>query len=641
AVAMMKAGAHDCLQKGRLARLAPAVERELQNVAIRRERQQAEQALHVSQTSLAAMQRIAQLGSWELDLSDLDDLNKNALRWSGETFRIFGWEPGQIEVSTNNFFRAAHPDDKEKIVNAITRAIKEGAPCNIEHRIVRPDGSERIVQEMANIEYDFATGKPLKMIGTVQDITNRRRYEIEIEHLASHDALTDLPNRNLLNDRLAQLIARATRVDERIAVLFLDLDRFKFINDSFGHGFGDTLLKEVAQRLRESVRDYDTVARLGGDEFVVVLHDFSRDENISEIARKLLKAISRPFIIDEQTLHVTASIGVSVYPDDGFSGNTLLRNADTAMYRAKERGRDALEFYTRQMSLEARERVQLESALWRAVEQQEFELYFQPQVSLWTGEINGVEALIRWRHPEQGLVAPDRFIPLAEDTGVIIPMEEWVLKTACAQAVAWRRSGHSKLSVAVNFSTRHFHQPNFVQFVESVLQETGLDAEYLDIELTERTLMQNSDAIALTMRRLKRLGVRLSLDDFGTGYSSLSYLKRFPINILKIDKTFIDDISLNSEDAAIVRAIIDMARSLAMRVVAEGVEREEQLDFLMMNQCDGVQGYYISPPVTATALTALLDSGRRLDLDVTHREQKRHTLEFVPGTDQWQIRVAR
>jgi diguanylate cyclase (GGDEF)-like protein len=445
-----------------------------------------------------------------------------------------------------------------------------------------------------------------------QALDERKAYEVELHHQATHDALTGLSNRHLLADRTAQCLSQAKRAGQRLAMLFLDLDRFKLINDSCGHGVGDALLEAVAARLQATVRDSDTVARFGGDEFVIMLPALAQLEDAGNVAQKVIAAFTKPFVVGGQELHVTASVGLSVYPEDGDTSDTLLKHADAAMYRAKEHGGNGLQFYAREMGALAEERVTLQSAMCRALERQEFELHYQPQVDLTSGRVRGMEALIRWRRPNVGLVAPDRFIPVAEETGLIVPIGEWALRTACAQAVVWQAAGYRDLPMAVNLSARQFRQQDMAALVRDVLAETGLDAKCLELELTESVLMKDPELVAQTLRQLKEIGVSLSLDDFGTGYSSLSYLKRFPIDVVKIDRAFVRDVTVSADDAALTRAIIAMARSLNMSTVAEGVETLGQLDFLIRNGCDAMQGYHFSRALAVDEMSALLLEGKRL-----------------------------
>jgi diguanylate cyclase (GGDEF)-like protein len=431
----------------------------------------------------------------------------------------------------------------------------------------------------------------------------RQRSEQRIRHMAHHDELTGLPNRALLNARLAQALGQARRSGRPLALLFLDLDGFKYINDSLGHEVGDRLLRTAALRLQSIVRPGDTVARLGGDEFVVMLVDLKQAGDAATIAHEIVQALSRPLRADDRTLHVTASVGVATFPADGDSAELLLKHADAAMYRAKAHGRNGVQCYTRDMGLQAHQRVELQSALRLAVEHGQFELHYQPQCTPESGRIVAVEALIRWPHPELGLVSPERFIPLAEETGLIAPIGRWVLRAACRQLQAWHAAGHTRLVMAVNLSARQFLTQDIPKLVREALEEHGLPAHALELELTETALMHNAESVRATLQALKDLGVVLALDDFGTGYSSLNHLRRFPIDTIKIDKSFTADMASSDDTTAIVRAIVAMARSLGVQTVAEGVENEAQLRFLAALQCDRVQGYHLGRPQPAAELT--------------------------------------
>ena len=431
-------------------------------------------------------------------------------------------------------------------------------------------------------------------------------------HLAYHDALTILPNRHLLHDRLQQALAQSKRSGKLAALLFLDLDGFKRINDTLGHGIGDLLLKSVAKRLKTTVRQVDTVARLGGDEFTIVLLEINHAQDAKDVAQKILKVISQPYKIEEHELFVTASVGISIYPDDGSDIESLIRKADIAMYRAKGQGKNNYQVYNLSMDAKFFERLTLENSLRKAVENEELVAYYQPQVDLRTGEITGVEALVRWQHQKFGLVPPDKFIPLAEETGVILEIDEWMMKTACRQIKNWEREGIANIRVAVNLSTRQFRQKNLTEKVAQILNDSAVQPKNLCLEITENEVMHNIETTVEILQALKKMGVLLSLDDFGTGYSSLSYLKRFPIDIIKIDRTFVNGIPSDRDDTAISTAIVVLAHSMELKVIAEGVEKSEQIAFLQSLQCDEIQGFYFSRPLNAETVTDLLKVKKRL-----------------------------
>jgi len=445
------------------------------------------------------------------------------------------------------------------------------------------------------------------LIRSMQYSIERKRYQEQLEHQANYDVLTGLPNRNLLQDRLKRAVF-AQRDARPIAVVFIDLDHFKFINDSLGHTQGDKLLAIIAERLASIVREGDTVARLGGDEFVLVLNDQNKEDVIFRAMQRVLNKVSEPMTIDGQELYITCSAGVSLYPADAPDVETLLKNADVAMYRAKEHGRNNFQFYTPEMNDLANERLALEHSLRRALERNELLLHYQPKVNLETGMIVGAEALLRWQHPEWGLIAPERFIPIAEETGLIVQIGAWVIRTACNQARLWQDGGLPPVIMSVNLSARQFRQESFVKVVTQILHETGLKPEQLEMELTESMLMHNANAAISILGGLKSLGVRLSLDDFGTGYSSLSYLSRLPIDTLKIDRSFVQHIGDQGEcdNGILAQAIISLGHSLNLTVIAEGVETGEQLKFLKAHQCDEVQGFYFCKPTAAGEFAKML-----------------------------------
>jgi diguanylate cyclase (GGDEF)-like protein len=440
----------------------------------------------------------------------------------------------------------------------------------------------------------------------LDDITERKQAEERIRYMALYDALTDLPNRVLFRDRLRRAMLQSQRSGRLVAVMFLDLDRFKAINDTLGHAFGDQLLQIVARRLQGCVRASDTVARLSGDEFTVILAGIGNSQDAAHVARKVQQALSQPMRLAGREIYTSASIGITLYPSDASDVDTLIKNADVAMYRAKNQGRNNYAFYTADMHLQALEWLTLERDLRKSLDQGDFVLHYQPQVNLHSGEIAGVEVLVRWQHPEMGLLDPQRFIPLAEETGLIVPLGSWVLRTACAQNRVWQNEGLPPIKIAVNMSARQIAQPTIVDEIRGILAETGLEGRYLELELAENTLFYDSDAIAEQLNGLKRLGVRLSIDDFGTGYSSVGYLKRLPIDMLKIDRSFVRDLPNDPENSAIAATIIGMTRSLHLKVIAEGVESESQRAFLLEQGCDEIQGYLYSHPIAAGELRQLL-----------------------------------
>jgi diguanylate cyclase (GGDEF)-like protein/PAS domain S-box-containing protein len=448
--------------------------------------------------------------------------------------------------------------------------------------------------------------RPTSFISVIEDISQRKQIEGELRHLVNHDSLTGLPNRLLLLDRLSQTIVFSHRAGKHVAVLFIDLDRFKNINDSLGHDAGNDVIIEVGRRLSQSIREGDTVARLGGDEFAVVLSEVAQEDKVALIAQKILDALSVPMDMQGHELSLAASIGISLFPKDGDDSPTLLRNADAAMYQAKEAGRGNFQFYAQEMNARTLDRLKLEAGLRHALERNEFVLHYQPQMDISSGEIVGVEALLRWQPPGKPMLAPNNFISIAEETGLIVPIGEWVLRAACAQHVAWKDAGFHAGRMAVNLSARQFKQQELDKTISRILQETGCSAACLELEITESVIMEKPETATETLQKLSNMGVQLSIDDFGTGYSSLSYLKRFPIHSLKIDQSFVRDITTDADDAAIAKAVIALAHSMKLTVIAEGVETVEQLNFLREQQCDHMQGYYFSRPLAPAQLLEFL-----------------------------------
>jgi diguanylate cyclase (GGDEF)-like protein/PAS domain S-box-containing protein len=524
--------------------------------------------------------------------------------------RITGYGAGEVLGRSPRFLSGADHDQKGLI--DVRESMRLGLEVETVVRNYRKDGS-LFWNELSVAPVRDAAGRLTNFVGIVDDVTEHKRYEEQLEHQANFDPLTDLANRNLLADRLQQSLVYADRSQRLVAVLLLDLDRFKIVNESLGHGQGDLLLQRVAERLTECVRAADTVARLGGDEFVIALAEVAEVGDVGLVVKNFQNALARPFTIAGRELYVTASIGISLYPTDGQDGESLLRHADIAMYRAKEEGRNTFRFFSPEMNLRIMETLDLEADLRRALERDEFVLHYQPKVDLASGRITSCEALVRWQHPEKGMIPPGAFIPLAEETGLIVPLGDWVLHTACAQNRQWQQEGLPPISVATNLSARQFRETDLVETVQRTLRETGLEPQYLSLEVTESLIMKDPARAATTMRRFKELGIELSLDDFGTGYSSLNYLRSFPVDCLKIDRSFITDVTTDPSAAAVATSIVAIAHSLGLHAVAEGVETQEQLDFLRHCGCDSLQGYYFSRPVPPEAFASLLTEGRRLE----------------------------
>ena len=504
-------------------------------------------------------------------------------------------------------FRIVNVDSREVAQDPLRLAIRENRAVSLTPNcvLVRRDGSETHIEDSAAPIHD-RRGAVSGAVIVFRDVTAARELSLKMSHLAQHDGLTDLPNRMLWNDRLGQAIAMARRHRTKLAVLYVDIDRFKHVNDSAGHTAGDRLLQSVANRLLECVRSSDTVSRQGGDEFAILLCDVASAKDAAGAAEKMLLALGRPHRVGELELHVSASIGIAVYPEDGTTGEALLKDADAAMYRAKDCGRNTYQFFKTEMNRYALGRHGLENDLHGALERREFVLHYQPKVNLLTGAMAGVEALLRWRHPKHRLIRPSRFISIAENSGLIVPIGKWVLEEACRQVKAWQVGGSAPVSIAVNVSPVELRAKGYLAGVQRILSETGLAACHLELEITETFLMQDTLRTVMVLDELKKIGVRLALDDFGTGYSSLSFLKRFPIDTLKIDHSFVRDLATDKDDASIVSAVVDMGRNLNMRVVAEGVETLEQYAFLKRHHCPEAQGFYFSKPLSQTAIARLL-----------------------------------
>ncbi|HSY95151.1 MAG TPA: EAL domain-containing protein [Steroidobacteraceae bacterium] len=586
----MRVGAQDYVLKTNLKRLVPAVKRELKEAESRRRLKERVQSDQIILNSIG-------------DAVLSTDLSGNITYLNRAAEKMTGWPCEEAAGrALAKVFRVR--DGTSRGVTSI-QTIRQ--PSNLV--LIRRDGIEIPIEFSVSPIHDPG-GQVSGTVTVVRDVTAARAMALQIAHSAQHDGLTGLPNRLLLNDRISQAIALASRHSKKLAVLFLDLDGFKHINDSLGHQIGDKLLQSIAKRLVASLRVSDTISRQGGDEFVVLLSELDHSDEAAIMAKRILEAVAAAHSIGQHTLHVTASMGLSVYPDDGLDAETLIKNSDIAMYQAKENGRQTYEFFTRAMNARAVERQSIEESLRHALERREFTLHYQPKVNLKSGEITGAEALLRWTHPGRGEVPPEQFIPIAEDCGLILPIGNWVLRQACNQARSWTDAGLPPTTVAVNISAREFRNEHFLDRVLAVLEETGLDPKCLELELTESVLMKRPEYAESILKKLRARGVQVAVDDFGTGYSSLSYLTKFSIDTIKIDQSFVRKITSNPKEATIVTAVVSLARSLNMRVVAEGVETQEELSFLQAHQCEEAQGYYFSRPVLPRQFAELLATGK-------------------------------
>jgi diguanylate cyclase (GGDEF)-like protein len=557
-------------------------------------RSQAEADLRESESARAQAERIGGTGNWSWEIE------QDQLTWS------FAGAPLAGPFTLAEAFAQIHPEDRERVLQTFSRSVRTGAPVDCEIRITEGPDAGRTLLLTGKVQ-GGTHEKARRLAGALQDVSERLRAKAALEHTSNFDALTGLPNRNLLADRLSLALADARRTGRLVGALWLNVDRFQRVNESYGRAAGDSLLTVLAQRLAGAVRETDTVARMGGDQFVILLPELKSPAVAGTVARKLTEAMRPTFSAAGQEVFLELSIGIAQYPSDAESGPSLLAKAEVAMLRAK--GQGGLGFYTPAMNAAAADRLELETALRRALERNEFLLHYQPRVRLRDGRINGVEALIRWQHPSMGMVSPGEFISLAEETGLIVPIGQWVLETACAQSRRWLNAGHQGLRMAVNLSPRQFRQPDLVEAIERALGESGIPASALELEVTESVAMDNPAASREILSRLKALGVALAIDDFGTGHSSLGYLSTFPLDYLKVDQSFVRGTPENNQHSVIVRSVIGLGQNLGLEVIAEGVETEAQMRFLQSEGCEEAQGYLFSRPLAPDALAPLLQAG--------------------------------
>ncbi|MBI5719166.1 MAG: EAL domain-containing protein [Burkholderiales bacterium] len=570
--------------------------------------------LQQNQKRLSNAQRIGEMGDWEWDLRD------NRVSSSEQAWRIFGHAELPRAARPEDFFAAVHAEDAQRLRHAFAGATARGEGFAFDHRMQLADGGVRHVHQQVEVAERGAEGQALRLAGVVHDITRRKDAEEQIRRLAYYDPLTGLPNRLLFVEQLERALAQAARHARRLSIMFVDLDNFKRVNDTLGHRAGDELLRKASARLAGALRAHDAlargaeasvlpeqnIARLGGDEFIVMLTDVHAVEHVAGVAQRLVQTLAEPITVQGTEVFVGGSVGVATYPEDGTDIDTLLMNADTAMYRAKALGRGGFQLYDRSMNALALDRLHMETRLRRALERDEFVLHYQPRVDVVSGRIVGAEALIRWQHPERGLLPPAEFIPLVEDAGLVIPIGEWAIQTVCRQSAAWAAAGLNPVPIAVNLASTHLRERGLPARVAQALAAHGVPASCLEIEVTESILLADPELSISIAQELAAMGVMLSIDDFGTGYSSMSYLKKLPIAALKIDRSFVRDLETDPDDAAIVSAIVALAHSLKLKVVAEGVETPAQLSFLQSVRCDQYQGFLTSRAVSVPEFERLL-----------------------------------
>ena len=600
AIESLRSGANDYVLKTNLARLPMAVRRALHDVDQRTRRLETEEALRLRDRAVEASVNPVVIVS-------AIDPNMPLVYVNRAFEQVTGYSRAEVIGGNCRFLQGEDREQPE--LDKIRRAIAEQRDGHAVLRNYRKDGSLFWNKLYVTPVRDPLSNRVTHFVGVQYDITEIKGYQEELEHQANHDALTGLANRNLLKDRLKQALALAHRYKRPFSLTFIDLDNFKLINDSLGHDIGDRLLKLAAGRLAACVQEGDTVARLGGDEFVLLVAEQEQEEGVYRAMQRVMAAMSQPFVIDEREFKITCSAGIASFPRDGEEADTLLRNAETAMYRAKDLGRNNFQLYSSDMNSDLGERLTLETDLWKAVVRNELVLYYQPKVELKSGRVIGMEALLRWNHPTKGMIPPEKFVPAAEASSLITEIGSWVIHEACANNKEWQDANLRALPIAVNISARQLHDNDLVETIRTALQTTNLRPEHLEIELTESAVMMHPDDAINTMARLRGMDVRIALDDFGTGYSSLSHLKRLPVTGLKIDQSFVRDLAFDPDDAAIVRAIVAVAHELMLGVTAEGVENAEQAAFLRTHGCNEAQGYYFARPVPAREMRALLERG--------------------------------
>jgi diguanylate cyclase (GGDEF)-like protein/PAS domain S-box-containing protein len=590
AVELMKAGAHDYIMKDNLARLAPAVERELREAKNRRAKRHTEETLLLS----------ARVFENSAEGIIITDANAKIMRVNQSFIEVTGYSEMEVLGKRPNILQSGRHD--EDFYRHLWASVKEQGHWQGEVWNRRKSGE--VYPEWLTISaVQNEAGDDTHYIGSFTDLSQQKEAEERIQHLMYYDALTDLPNRTLFRDRFKQSMERAKREKRHIAFVHVDLDRFGNINDSLGHRMGDHLLCQVGPRIQQAVRNQDIVARLGGDEFSIALTGLAHLDDMQPLLNALSNTFSDPFDVGGKEIFVTSSFGVAIFPDDTEAYDDLVRFADTAVHHLKRQGGSGVQFYNRSMSVDGDERISLESALRHALKREEFRLYYQPQVAM-DGKIIGVEALLRWQHGDEGMVFPSKFIPLLEETGLIISVGEWVLRQACRDQRAWKEAGHAPIPIAVNLSPRQFRNKDLISMVCHVLEEMDADPSLIELEITESSVMDNPDEAMVILRELHDMGISIAIDDFGTGYSSLSYLKRFPLDVLKIDRSFVADVPGDADDEVIIDTIIAMAHRLKLNVTAEGVEEAAQVDFLREHGCDQMQGYYFARPMPAAELQA-------------------------------------